>query len=357
MFTNLFVGELKKSFGKLLTIIMAAIFVLVISIMTYSIHDMFESMQTSLPDGEDGEVIETETGVSYTRQEITDGILLFEAQIVAIEREVKKAGFSYYQMSYDVLYEAKANLNMYKYIQENELYDTPLVVNRGVDMVSVMGGGDSTLSADEYLVLMLSIISYFVMVYGIIIASGSFAKEYKDGTLKILFLRPITRTKLLLAKALSILTITTLAYLACFIFAVIISYSVFPIEINKALFSFNGGAFSQANSDFQIFIAFFVGLIETLSMVFLAFFFGTLTRNRIWGIAIPMLLEGMGQFLIYTGLARFFIVDAINISQYVGVSGSITAGGNFFISLPVYLVYMVGLGLGTYVSVLKRDLA
>lgn len=349
MFNNLFLGELKKSFGKVFHLVFGLFFIMVFALLTFSIHEMNEQLNLlDIPPEEDGE--------TFTEEQVDLFILITETQIEVLEKQKKETGFSWYQSNYDQIYLAKASLKYYNYIKDNEMYGIPIDYYAGMDLSGIfMSGGKVT--ADGYIVQMLAIISSILMIYGIVIASGSFSKEYREGTIKILFLRPITRTKLLISKALSVLTLSSIAYLIGFILTVIMGYSLFPAEYKDMLFSFGGGAFSLLRSDFQIFIAFFVYYIEMMSMIFIGFFMGTLLRNRIWGIVIPMLLSGIGQFIIYTGLARFFITDALNFSQYVGLHPVVTAGSNIFLSLGIYLFYMGGMAILTYFSVTKRDLA
>lgn len=353
MFNNLFLGEMKKSFGKVFHLVFGLIFILIFALMTFSIHEI--NVQIDLWD-DPSDPPPTEEGDTYTEEDVDLMILITEAQIETLEKQKNLTGFSWYQSNYDQIYLAKASLRYYNYIKDNELYGIPLDYHEGMDFSGIfMSGGKVT--ADGYIVQMLAIISSILMIYGIVIASGSFSKEYREGTIKILFLRPITRTKLLISKALSVLTLSSIAYVIGFILTVIIGYSLFPTEYKDLIFSFGGGAFSLLRSDFQIFIAFFVYYLEMMSMVFIGFFMGTILRNRIWGIVIPMLLSGIGQFLTFTGLGRFFITDALNFSQYVGLHPVVTAGSNIFLSLGVYLFYMVGMAVLTYLSVNKRDLA
>lgn len=350
MFTNLYLGELKKSFSKVFTIVFAAIFLIIFAVITISIYSIYDDFTDSdFPPG-------PETIENLTAEDVDLLIMVTEAQIIALEAQKKKQGFNYYKSSYDELYLKRGELNYYKYIQEKNLYDKPSEIYTGLELGGLFGMSGA-ITADGYVTQMLMIMSSILMFYGIVVASGSFSKEYREGTIKILFLRSVTRTKLLLAKALSVLTISTAAYIISFILAVILGYSLFPSQNVDTMFSFNGGAFSVASNNFQLFIAFFIYYIEMMSMIAIAFFAGTLLRNRIWGIVVPVVLSSMGQMIVFTGLARFFITDAINFSQYAGLHAMVTTGGNFFISLAVYLLYMGGLGAVTYLSVIKRDLA
>jgi hypothetical protein len=118
------------------------------------------------------------------------------------------------------------------------------------------------------------------------------------------------------------------------------------------------GAFSVQNSSFQLFIILATSWIGTMSMSLFAYYISILMKNRIGGIFIPIVIQAISPLVMgLIGLSRFCIINSFKFERFVGVSGSVFPGDNFFINLAVYLVYMIFLTVISLLVFRKRDIA
>ena len=204
----------------------------------------------------------------------------------------------------------------------------------------------------------MSSLVFLVIIYGAIAAGSSYPDEFRQGTVKLLLLRPVTRNALTGAKLLAALTHVSAAYFICFLVSLGVSYAVFPVAHADTLFMFNGGAITVADNAAQIGIAFACNYVTVLVYTAIAFSIGALSRNKVFAIVTPVILiEVLGAILSMSGLGRFFIADAADWSKFAGLGSSLTGGSNFFISLAVTVLYTGGLLAAAFLVVDKKDVA
>lgn len=361
MFLNLYLGELKKGFSKILTIIIAVIVILTSVIFLFVFKDL----------GDDTNAIDMSwiprDAYIYTPERVEVELAEWNAELEKAEKEKKEQKFDYYSTMFVVgpnrIYECKANINMLEYIRDNELYNEPITYHNSIGTTGLLGGsftgfGIKFVTAENYIAIVMGIVLSMLSLYGVIVGANILGKEFQTGTLKMLFIRPVTREKVFFAKMLALMTINTIILISSFIFAIILGYISFPNITFKALYSFNMGAFSMQNSGFQLFITLATSWVSIMSMSLLSYYFSILMKNRIGGIFVPIVLQAISPMVMgLVGLSRFCLINSFKFERFVGVAGSVFPGDNFFINLTVYLVYMIALMVVSLVVFKKRDIA
>lgn len=364
MFGTLYAGELKKQ-TSLKTVVIMAVIALLILIILAAVFDSVNELifETEAGDlgisgdvvipGEDVGETFTETW-NYTEASVSAEITQCEYMLGQLEARKEEEGFAYYRNS-DYLYYMRAKLALLEYIKEHELYNTDLAVYSDGSVVGMRSAG---VTADTFCVFALSSLVFLVIIYGAIAAGSSYPDEFRQGTVKLLLLRPVSRNALTGAKLLAALTHVSAAYFICFLVSLGVSYAVFPVAHADTLFMFNGGAITVADNAAQIGIAFACNYVTVLVYTAIAFSIGALSRNKVFAIVTPVILiEVLGAILSMSGLGRFFIADAADWSKFAGLGSSLTGGSNFFISLAMTVLYTGGLLAAAFLVVDKKDVA
>lgn len=358
MFSNLYIGEVKKLIRPKTLIVLAIIVVLFITIYAISYEKLLE-----ISDGQDmieqgiGEEqgipnIFSDNKINVSEAQIDTAIAVAKQSYEEIKNQAKSSNW-YLRSSTDFVFSAKANVEALEYIKEHKLYGVDVEVYSDVNLFSDK-------SAEGFMKSMFSILLSIMMIYGIIIGSGSYAQEMKTGTLKMLFMRPITPNKLTSAKLLAMLTMTTFILLFTGLLAYLYGLIRFgAAEAQKILVVFNASTAFMSTKSLMLFFSLMLGVLQVFSYSVFAFALGSLTRNRVLATVVGILINMGLLALILTLLkmGRFLFSLSINLGGYFGTGGVIPAGGNFFIALFVYLAYMAIFLVSTYVIINKRDLA
>ena len=365
MFKALYAGELKKQTNVKTVVIMAAIALLILIILAAvfdSVNEMIFETNTGglgvsggiLPGEGAGDGTSFRETWNYDETTVTAEIAQCEYMLKMLEAEKEEAGFDYYRNS-DSVYYMRARLALLEYIRDNELYDRDLAVYTNGTVAGMSSAG---VTADTFCVFALSSLVFLVIIYGAIAAGSAYPDEFRQGTVKLLLLRPVSRNALTGAKLLAALTHVSAAYFGCFLVAVALSYAVFPVEHAETLFMFNGGAITVADNAAQIGIALACNYVTVLVYTSLAFAIGALTRNKVFAIITPVILiEVLGAILSMSGLGRFFISDAANWAQFAGLNSTLIGGANFFIALAMTVLYTGGALTAAFLVVGKKDVA
>ena len=289
-------------------------------------------------------------GTTYTAEQVSLGLEYLYDRLDEAEAEKAELGYDYYRHP-DRIYAIKGQIALLEYIRDNELYDVHIGVLSDGSMA--MGAG---ITAELFVTMMRALMFLMPLIYASIVAGSTFADELKSGTIKLVLTRPVTRNSLTTAKLLAAMTHAVIGYAAMFALLAAIGYAAFPAENIDAVFMFNNSSPTLAPSSSALGIYFTTDIVMLLSYTVIAFFAGILSRNRIVGIVTPILLvEIVGSVISLAGIGRFFISDALDWGQFVGISSTVTGGANFFITLPVWAVYMAAMLFFSYFIVRKRD--
>lgn len=214
-----------------------------------------------------------------------------------------------------------------------------------------------TFTYESYMLLLL------ITIFTIIVASSIVANEFKWGTIKLLLIRPIERSKILFAK-----------YVSVFLFAgiLMIVLLVFSFLVGAVLFGVNGlsgdilltkpmGGYEIANAWAATFQEYGLNLVALVVMATLAFMISVLFRSSAMaiGLSIFLLMAGNGLVLFlskYTW-AKFILFANLNLGQYFNGGTPLIEGMTLAFSITVLVAYFVVFIVASFWSFTKRDIA
>ena len=129
----------------------------------------------------------------------------------------------------------------------------------------------------------------------IIISAGIVASEFNWGTVKLLLIRPINRTKILLSKYLTVLLFALFILAILFVFSTALGAILFGMP-DKAIpyLNYYNGQVTEQNIVVHLLIYYGLSSIDTMMLVTMAFMISSVFRNS--SLAI-----GLSLFLLFTG--------------------------------------------------------
>jgi len=361
MFKQLYLGELKKMFSLKTAIVMLVLFAVGFAVVGLALGAATDLMITSdvedaLEESEE-EVLDMGNIINVSKVDAQLQLQVNRTLLEIAKAEKKELGYQYYTSlltSTDTVYYYKSQVAIYEYIIDNELYDTNVTFyDSTLFAINFLSGQ----SAAGYAVTMLGIFAFLLTIYALIIGSGAYSNELRNGTLKIVLLNPISRNQLTLAKFLAMLTLVTGAFLIVCITVIAVSYGMYDDPAGKLLYVFNATGVFRAGHGFGLFLGIVDVYLSVLALAIMAFFFGTLTKKRIWGFVIPYGFSLTATIAGLVGIARFWPTEVAMFSGFFGPLGNLIPGSSFFLSLPLMILYYGGMIAGSFLIFNKRDVA
>ncbi|WP_083270591.1 ABC transporter permease [Bacillus marinisedimentorum] len=204
---------------------------------------------------------------------------------------------------------------------------------------------------------MISIITLFT----IIIAATSVAGEFTWGTIKLLLIRPVGRSKILLSKYLSALFFALALLVAHFLFSFLTGGLLFGFEnVGQPYLTLQDGNVVERSMPMYILSLYGYRSVDLLMMVTFAFMISTVFRSSALAI-------GLSIFLMFTGVqvvnllsqydwVKYILFANTDLMQYVnGVP--LVEGMTMTFSIFVLAVYFVLFNAISWLIFTKRDVA
>lgn len=201
-----------------------------------------------------------------------------------------------------------------------------------------------------------------VSLLTIIIAAGIVANEFRWGTIKLLLIRPIKRSGILLSKYIAVLLFALYTVIFLFITAWLIGAIFFGIsEIDATIVKDAKDGFTSIPLIKDIFTNYSFRLVDLLMMTTLAFMISTVFRNSSLAIGISLFLMMGGssivQMLADKEWVKYLLFANTDLRQYVGGNSPIIEGMTLSFSITVLIAYYVVFILTAWIVFMKRDVA
>ncbi len=132
-------------------------------------------------------------------------------------------------------YKYKELATKYEYLLDNKITDENLAT-----LFSFNTSSSSNVNAFDYMYLTMEIASVLIIAFTVIIGAGMISKEYSEGTIKLLAIRPFNRNKIILAKILATMFMAFILVLVTSIISFITGYFLYGISFPTVLLVFNG---------------------------------------------------------------------------------------------------------------------
>ena len=210
--------------------------------------------------------------------------------------------------------------------------------------------------------LTLSGLMEMVIIFAIIIAADMVAGEYTAGTMKLLLIRPHSRTKILLSKyiAVSLFAVVMLALLVVFGYATNALFYGSGNIYTTDLFLNQQGQIVQQNVLMQVIKMYGLSIFPVMGYVTLAFAVSTILRNSALAVGISLFIMIVGNSMIEAtakmeGLKYLPFANS-DISLYIfhlPARPEMTLG----FSISVLLAYIFTLTFISWAVFKKRDVS
>lgn len=364
MFGKLYLGELKKLTRpkSLITISVICVVLFILFAVIYNINfdtlveditDMAESIdgETEIDEDFDDDMSDyfTDFISAATPENVDETIANLTAtkkEYETLNKQKETKGLFGAQ-----IHELDCGIAMLEYMKANNVY--------GKFNVEGYATYYSAKNAEAFALSYFTLVAGILAIYGIVIAAGIYADEYSRGTIKLIMLRPVTKNQVTTAKLLALFThligILGIASLIGYIYGAIAYKSV---SLEKIYVVFNGSSVFVSTVGGTVFYKMFFTVVKILSYATLSYAIGTILRKKTPAIIL--------SFIVYLGIIsalfsffdgeRFIFSTNTDLSVYFGYGGSnFMNGGNFFIALPMLIVYLAAIIVSTYLVVNKRD--
>lgn len=207
-------------------------------------------------------------------------------------------------------------------------------------------------------VLLVTLISLFT----IIIAASIVSNEFKWGTIKLLLIRPITRSKILLAKYVSVFVFTGILLLVLLVSSLLVGSILFGLNgISPNFVTQTAAGYVEQNATVAILRDYGLALVSLVMMATFAFMISTLFRSSGMAIGLSIFLMMAGSaivaFLAKYSWAKFILFANTNLSQYVNGNQPMIEGMTLTFSIIMLVIYLIIFLVVSFVTFTKRDVA
>ncbi len=202
----------------------------------------------------------------------------------------------------------------------------------------------------------------FIGIFMIIVAAGIVSSEFNWGTIKLLLIRPMSRSKLLLSKFLTVLIFGLTLLATLFILSGITGYVLFGLPDNAVPhLAYLNGEVVERSILVQLIVEYLLSSINMLMVATMAFMISSVFRNSNLAIGISLFLLFMGETVTTILAGKFewtkYILFA-NTDLLVYFDGVPPVEGmTIMFSIIMLIVYFVVFQLSAFWVFAKRDVA
>ncbi|MBY7142327.1 ABC transporter permease [Virgibacillus sp. NKC19-3] len=205
---------------------------------------------------------------------------------------------------------------------------------------------------------LLSVVSLLT----IIVAAGIVANEFKWGTIKLLLIRPISRTKILASKYVSVLLFALFTLLFVLVFSWVSGALFFGIEgMNPYAVQSQSDGFAYVSVIGEIVSEYGYGLVNLVMMATFAFMISSIFRSSALAIGIGVFLMMGGNIIVQAFAeyewAKYILFANTDLSQYASGNTPWIEDMTLGFSITVLIVYYVVFMILSWVFFTKRDVA
>ena len=207
-------------------------------------------------------------------------------------------------------------------------------------------------------------IAIIVMVV-VIVAGVSISEEFNKGTVKLLLVRPYSRTKILISKLIAVFITMLIITIAIFILQFIIGgivYGFGTYMMNVVQFDFTTNSIVTLNIFAYLGLIFICKLPIFILIGTLAFALSTLFLNSPLAVALPILGYMGSDVINMIALSykwdwiKYFVTPNWDLSQYLFGGTPMFSGISIEFSITICAIYFVIMLAASIVSFKKRNI-
>ena len=199
-------------------------------------------------------------------------------------------------------------------------------------------------------------------VFIIIVSAGIVASEFNWGTIKLLLIRPINRSKILLAKYFTVLLFAILMLAIMFVFSGILGAILFGLPDRAVPYlNYYNGHVTEQNIVVHLLIYYGLSSIDTIMLVTMAFMISAVFRNSSLAIGLSLfLLFTGGQFTALLAMkfdwAKYLLFANTDLMQYFEGT-PLVEGMTIPFSITILIIYFTLFMFLAFCVFKKRDVA
>jgi ABC-2 type transport system permease protein len=202
----------------------------------------------------------------------------------------------------------------------------------------------------------------FVGLFAIIVAAGIVASEFSWGTIKLLLIRPISRTKILLSKYLTVLLFGASMLVILFIFSVLLGLILFGVGDQSPHLTYVSGEVQEQSIVVYLIKTYLLKTIDVLMMATMAFMISAVFRSSSLAIGISLFLLFMGAnatalVAMKFDWAKYSLFANTDLTQYTGEMQPLVEGMTMSFSIIMLLIYFAIFLFLAFFVFNKRDVA
>jgi ABC-2 type transport system permease protein len=199
-------------------------------------------------------------------------------------------------------------------------------------------------------------------LFAIIIAAGIVAGEFTWGTIKLLLIRPISRTKILLSKYLTVLLFGVTLLATLFVLSTILGAIFFGGGDSQPHLVYIDGAVEEQSMLFYSIKNYLLSTISITMMATMAFMISAVFRNSSLAIGISLFLLFMGStatgfIALKYDWAKYSLFANTDLRMYTGAMPKLVEDMTLGFSITILIVYFVIFHLLAFLVFNKRDVA
>ncbi|MBM7660309.1 ABC-2 type transport system permease protein [Bacillus mesophilus] len=202
----------------------------------------------------------------------------------------------------------------------------------------------------------------FAGLFTIIIAAGIVASEFSWGTIKLLLVRPISRTKILLSKYITVMLFGLLLLVTIYLLSAIVGLLLFGLPTSDVPhLAYSNGEVVERNLAIHLIGQYLLSSIDILMIATMAFMISAVFRNSSLAIGLSLFLLFMGANVTFLLASRYewakYILFA-NTDLTIYTDGMPPVEGmTIGFSIIVLLVYFIIFHLLAFGVFKQRDVA
>ncbi len=271
-------------------------------------------------------------------------IEILEEQLASLEDETRFI---------DQRGQIEANIAIIKYLRDNDLKPSDV-------SIPSVGGLDFAISASGYLNMSITVIMQIVMFYAVIMMSGIFAGEYRDGTLKMQILRPNSRSQIFTAKWLAVMTVSVALMLIGVLIASIYSAIAFKFGAREVLLIVANSSVFTVHESVFVLMSLVFAIVGVFAMTMFSSFMSVISNfNRAGSMTLPIVVLLFGDLAMYllqvaylgildfssnVYLMNFFMLNSISLPHM-----------SLYSAIPVLLLYIAAFMTTSYLIFNKKE--
>lgn len=202
----------------------------------------------------------------------------------------------------------------------------------------------------------------FAGLFTIIIAAGIVASEFSWGTVKLLLIRPINRSKILLSKYMTVILFDLLLLAIIFVSSAILGFALFGTgDGSNVHLAYSNGHVVEQNMFLYLIKNYLLASIDVIMITTMAFMISAVFRNSSMAIGLSIFLLFMGGSLTTLisskyDWAKYILFANTDLTQYFdGIP--LVKGMTLGFSILMLLIYFFIFQILAFKVFTKRDVA